>query len=840
MRSNYLLSDTYELNKIISFENLQNLQNAFAIANNVGSVITNCEGEIITNPVNFPSVCSKLLYSKNHHGHCKNIISKLGKASYKTKITKKICPVSGYLHAVYPLNINKKHIANWIICQAQNNLLKNNSVKSIIKNTHIDNTEAKEMVDYDYLKAINADKFDEITNLLKFITLEITLLGNKNIELGREIKNKKEAEKKLEKSKANLKSLFDTSPQIYFLIDKNYKILTYNRKAHSFIKTIYKKEITQNNYIFNYFSKDDNEFLSHYLEKCFNGENLCYEKKYELNGDYKWFSIHILPAYNSEKEIFAASFSLLDITEKKKADATIEQERNLLLTIINNVPDSIYVKDIQSRFLISNNAVAKLMQATPEELYQKTDFDFYPKKTAQKFYDDEQYIINTGKPLFNIQEKINPENINEKWYSTTKVPIKDDEGKVVGIIGIGHDITEMLKTQQELENAKNLAENADRLKTSFLANMSHEIRTPMNGIIGFADVLQSESISKEEAERYLSIIKKNGLHLLGLINDIIDIAKIESNQVKINKKEFYLNNLLFELYTFFSNNNKLKNKKDIVFNIHYGLPDEESMIFSDEFRIRQILTNLIGNAIKFTESGSIECGYIIRPDEKFIKFFVKDTGIGISEEKKEIIFARFRQADDSSSRKYGGTGLGLAISQGLVTLLGGKIWVESNTKTGSKFYFTIPYISVNNILNKITTSEIELSNNYNWHNKKILIVEDDESSYIFLKHLFQKTNITIIYAQDGKKAIKTFEENQDIDLVLMDLNLPELNGYEATKKIKKIKSTLPIIALTAYFNEETEQECLKQGFDKYLTKPYNEDLILKTINNFFLRSPINI
>ncbi|MFC2138949.1 ATP-binding protein, partial [Bacteroidota bacterium] len=291
---------------------------------------------------------------------------------------------------------------------------------------------------------------------------------------------------------------------------------------------------------------------------------------------------------------------------------------------------------------------------------------------------------------------------------------------------------------------------------------------------------------------------------------------------------------------FFSNNIKLKENNDLKLNIHYGLPDEESMIFSDEFRLKQVLTNLIGNAIKFTEKGSIEFGYIIRPDEKFLKFYVKDTGIGIPENKKEVIFARFRQADDSASRQYGGTGLGLAISKGLIELLGGEIWLESNKDKGSKFYFTVPYLSVHDIQNKIITSETEISSNYDWHDKKILIVEDDESSFIFLKHLFQKTNITIKYAQSGIQAIKICQEYKDIDLVLMDLNLPEMNGYDATKEIKKQKSNLPIIALTAFNNEETEEECLKQGFDKFMTKPYNEELILKTVNDFFSSSHIKV
>jgi PAS domain S-box-containing protein len=364
------------------------------------------------------------------------------------------------------------------------------------------------------------------------------------------------------------------------------------------------------------------------------------------------------------------------------------EQNSLIQQLIDNIPDNIFVKDVNSKFLIANNWLSKIIgKKSPKSLIGKTDFDFFPKKMAQKYFNDELNIIQTGNPLLNELEKV-PVRGKIRWYSTTKVPFYDKHGNIAGVVGVGRDVTESVREKKALEKAKKEAEIADKLKSTFLANLSHEIRTPLNGILGFSQFLRQKQHSEEKQNKYLDIILSNGKSLLLLINDIIDISMIESNQLAIKKRAFKLNDLIDQLYTNYQYhiNQKKVNIKLVALK---HLPNGKDGIFSDDFRINQILSNLISNAVKFTEKGKIEFGYIITGSE--IEFFISDTGIGIKKEHQEEIFKRFRQADESMTRNYGGTGLGLSISKGLVHLLNGRIWVKSELNKGSTFYFCIPY-----------------------------------------------------------------------------------------------------------------------------------------------------
>ena len=407
---------------------------------------------------------------------------------------------------------------------------------------------------------------------------------------------------------------------------------------------------------------------------------------------YFWVRANISHVDSSENKEYSSIIQVQDITELKEADFKYSHEINLLPNLINNIPDSIFVKDANSRFLLANKWVASLMGVkTPDELIGKTDFNFYPSKMAQKFYNDEQEIIKTGIPKINIIEKVLDETKGILWYSTTKVPLKDNQGNIIGIMGIGRDITTSVKEKKQLRRAKTEAERADKLKTAFLANMSHEIRTPLNGILGFSQFLKNNNLPAEKKAKYLDIILFNGKQLLDLINDIIDISKIDSGQITIISKQFCLNELLKILYGNFSAELKNKGKKNVKIKLNMELSDNNSIIYTDDFKLRKILMNLLSNAVKFTNKGFIEFGYKIKEDH-LIQFFIKDTGIGIPKSKQDIIFGRFRQADESLSRKYGGAGLGLSISKELIKMLGGDIWVESVVNKGSVFYFTLPLI----------------------------------------------------------------------------------------------------------------------------------------------------
>ncbi len=385
-----------------------------------------------------------------------------------------------------------------------------------------------------------------------------------------------------------------------------------------------------------------------------------------------------------------------------------------------------------------------------------------------------------------------------------------------------HQVSVSLHRSQleyELKTSKEKAEESDKLKTAFLANMSHEIRTPMNGILGFAEMLNDDSISSENKKKYLDVINSNGKMLISLIDDIIDFAKIEAGQIKILKQDFSLNKLLLQVHNSFLSETFKKEKSRVKLRIRKQFSDDNCYIRSDPNRLRQILTNLVGNAFKFTREGYIEIGYELRKDN-YLEFFVKDTGIGIEEEKVNLIFERFIQADSSRTRKYGGSGLGLAISKGFAELLGGDMWLESEYGKGSVFYFSIPYVPVK----KIESSEgrhKKTKEQYEWAGRTFLIAEDDKFSYKFLEGFLKQTKADVIQAEDGIQAIEICKKNKNIDLILMDIQMPELNGLEATIQIKEFNKSIPVIAQTANAIPEEREKCYEAGCDDFITKPVN-------------------
>jgi signal transduction histidine kinase len=373
--------------------------------------------------------------------------------------------------------------------------------------------------------------------------------------------------------------------------------------------------------------------------------------------------------------------------------------------------------------------------------------------------------------------------------------------------------------EAELIKAKERAEESDKLKTAFLANMSHEIRTPMNGILGFAEMLNDDNLNLTNRKKYLEIINSNGKLLINLIDDIIDFAKIEAGQVNIIQDDFSLNNLLTQIHSSFMTERHRKEKSAVKIRIRKAFTNEDCFIRTDPNRLRQILTNLIGNSIKFTQDGFIEFGY--RPyGENQLLFYVRDSGIGIPEEKLGMIFERFIQADSSSTRKYGGSGLGLAISKGLVEVLGGKMWAESVVRSGSTFYFTLPYIPAIKKEENLQERKKPKSN-YSWEGRTFLIAEDDKFSFKFLEGFLKQTQARILHAADGMEAVNLCRNYPSIDLVLMDIQMPEMNGLEATEEIKKLNRSIPVIAQTANAIAEERQKCLEAGCDDFISKPIN-------------------
>jgi PAS domain S-box-containing protein len=411
-----------------------------------------------------------------------------------------------------------------------------------------------------------------------------------------------------------------------------------------------------------------------------------------------------------------------------------------------------------------------------------------------------------------------------KWENETINPLRLTAQIIANAI-------ERKKVVEERNKALVKAEESDRLKTAFLASMSHEIRTPMNHILGFVELLKDSDLTEKEKYDYFDIVKNSGNLLLHLIDDIIDIAKIESNQVEVNPVKMSVIAFLNNMFTAFNEHRHESKKDHLDFRLVLPANLKECDIYADLYRLQQILSNLISNALKFTSEGFIHFGFTIEREDT-LKFFVSDSGIGIPPEKRVEIFDRFRQLDNRYSRQYGGTGLGLAISKGLVELMGGKIWIESHSARGSDFCFTIPYTRVQS--EPQDTFIGQKLQKLNWTDKTILIVEDDEINFKFLSVILQKTKATLLRAGNGQEAIDiTFASKPD--LILMDIQIPIIDGYLATQTIKASFPEIPIIAQTAHAFSDERDRCIEAGADDYVTKPINRSDLIARIDALMQR-----
>jgi|WetSurMetagenome_2_1015567.scaffolds.fasta_scaffold00461_3 PAS domain S-box-containing protein len=514
-----------------------------------------------------------------------------------------------------------------------------------------------------------------------------------------------------------------------------------------------------------------------------------------------------------------------DITDHKLAEANIIQERRMLRTLIDNLPDPIYVLDKECRKVIANKAdVKNIGYSIESEVLGKTDIELFPGRIGERGYADDKNVITSGRGVIDLEEEfISPEGVR-LWLQTTKIPLYDKDGKITGLVGIGHDITERKRTEEELIRAKDKAEESDRLKTAFLHNISHEIRTPMNAIVGFSALLGEPEIDDKSRTEYIEVIMKSSDHLLSIITDIVDISNIEANLIKTIKNEISVNSTLNSLCNQFI---PQANEKKIKMVCENGLSDSESIILTDSTKLTQILSNLISNALKFTQKGYIKLSYKVAGE--FMEFCISDTGIGISKEYHEIIFDRFYQIQSSDSRLYEGTGLGLAITKAYVELIGGKIWLDSETGKGTSFYFTIPYekqlVKTNPIVQKTVSKDFVFP-----VKKTILVAEDMDSNFKLIRYFLSGINANILRAENGKEAVEKFYSNKSIDLILMDIKMPVMDGYTAVKLIRESDSMIPIIAQTAYADDkETAVEC---GCNGFLSKPFDKQKLISTIREY--------
>ena len=400
------------------------------------------------------------------------------------------------------------------------------------------------------------------------------------------------------------------------------------------------------------------------------------------------------------------------------------------------------------------------------------------------------------------------------------------------------EIRERKRKEKELVKRIETAENNDELKTTLLNNISHEVRTPLNGILGFSELLRQNSISPEERDNYINIVKTSGRSILKIVDDVLDLGRIETEEIELYQEEFPVTHFLNELYNSYKEDDLYKQKeKNIELRLNVNI-SSNTIIRSDKRRLKQILDNLIGNALKFTEEGYVEIGCRVKEKDftdngwKDLLFFVKDSGIGIPKKLHEAVFEKFMKIEYDISKLYGGTGLGLTIAKKLVERLGGKIWLNSALGEGSEFYFTIPESVFIPAKQEPSLTTIELKGKYKWAGKTVLVVEDDEMSLIFLDEILKPTEINILHAANGQIAIEMIKNHPEIDIVLMDIKLPEMDGFEATKEIRKLREDLPVIAQTAYAMADDKRKSIEVGCSDYITKPVNRQLLLKTVDKF--------
>lgn len=686
---------------------------------------------------------------------------------------------------------------------------------------------------------------------------------------------------------------------------------------------------------------EDREKLSkNWLENVRNGQGSGAEYRFiRKNGSIIWVTGNVVPEYN-EGIITGYIGTIIDITDQKNFEERIIQERSLLRTLIDNIPDTIYIKDLDCRKILANKSDIEIMGVvSEEEILGKTDIELFPGKTGERGYYDDLDVIHSGKAVIEREEDFIDSKGERRWLLTTKVPVVDKNGKISGLVGIGHDITvrkrveeelnqsslfneSLLKTipfgmdivdetgtvlfqsdnfkilfgpdalgkkcwelyrddkiqcsdcplikgicigeteayeshgvlgnrifeinhtgmlyqgrkamleifqditerknhEQDLLIAKEKAEESDRLKTAFLHNISHEIRTPLNAIVGFSTLLGENDIDTLIRQSYVEIIMQSSDHLLSIISDIVEISNIEAGIVKKVKSAVNLNSLVKSLFDQFIKN---ANQKNLALSFNNGLEEKDASILTDKTKLVQILSNLLSNALKFTDTGEIKLEY--RVNLKFIEFSVTDTGIGIPPDYHNKIFDRFYQVKDSKSRLYEGTGLGLAISKAYVEILGGKIWLSSNPGQGSSFYFTIPYEK--QVLVSKTPPLIESTNKVVFsERKRILVAEDVESNFELIRYFLSGANVEIIRASNGKEAVDKCLSDISIDLVMMDIKMPVMDGYTATKLIREKNSKIPIIAQTAFADDLNK--AVESGCSGFISKPFTKKSLLKTL-----------
>jgi PAS domain S-box-containing protein len=518
----------------------------------------------------------------------------------------------------------------------------------------------------------------------------------------------------------------------------------------------------------------------------------------------------------------------------KNAVEALKTRAEELSILLSTIPALVYFKDTDLKYILVNKSFERFVNLPFFGIQGKKVEELIPEYKTNNYQEMELEVIQSGLPLYNIEETIT-KNKRKIWLTTNLAPYRDNEGEIIGLVGISWDITFRKNYENELQDAKEQAEEGTRAKSEFLANMSHEIRTPMNGIIGMAEILKQANLGDQEQEN-LDILISSTRSLLSLVNDILDISKIEAGKVELEIEDFKIRNILkdIENITYIKAEEKALDYKTFI------NPKVPEFLKGDPSRLKQIILNLVNNAVKFTQKGQVHIYIDIdEENDKGIKLLVRvnDTGIGISEEGKKNLFKLFSQVDTSTTKNYGGTGLGLSIAKRLVMLMGGEIGMESKQDHGSTFWFTA-WMDRSDQADKIPESPPKKVQEVKIDEQKklsILLAEDNEINQKIIQYSLNNAGFNVDIAQNGQEAIDMYHKN-NYDLVLMDVQMPVLDGYEATAHIREMEATvlngsrIPIVALTANAMKGDREKCLDAGMDEYLSKPFTPDDLIGIIH----------
>lgn len=522
----------------------------------------------------------------------------------------------------------------------------------------------------------------------------------------------------------------------------------------------------------------------------------------------------------------------------QEAHDALSESQARLQGILDNTSAAIYLKDLEGRYLLVNTPFCTISGVTEAEALGKTDVDLFPPQIARRFQESDREIIESRRSM-QTEDRVE-QAAGVRHYVTAKFPLMDDNGNLMAIGGVSTDITRIKRIEDALRQAKQEAEAANRAKSRFLATMSHDIRSPLNAVLGMGELL-AETDLNEKQRKYLVSMHRASEFLLALINDILDLSKIESGQLELEQMEMDVDDLIHSTLEIFSLQAQEKGLKLTCRLDAQATP----WVIGDRGRLRQVLVNLINNAIKFTQRGSVSV-MVHQQVQNTYQFCVSDTGIGIPKERLKAVFDPFIQADSATTRRYGGTGLGLAICQQLVALMGGNIWVESEVGKGCQFYFTACLPAATNATERTSQRSKEavwcssIQKKTPAEGLSILLADDAEDARMVIQSFLKSTPHRLALAETGKEALEKFQEG-DYDLILMDVEMPVMDGLSATRGIRAWEAVegsdpVPIVALTGHSIQEKKQEALEAGYNFFLTKPIRKKRLLEFLQPFMVKS----